>query len=205
MILGYARVSTQEQNLIRQLDQLAATGCEKIFQEKITGAKVDRPELARMLDQLREGDTVIVPELTRLSRSTKDLIELIEQIHAKNANIKSLKEPWMDTATPHGKLIFTFFAGISEFERELIRQRTREGLESARARGRKGGRPKKAGKRVEIALKMYHSRQYQISEILETSGISKATLYRYLKMNEEGGADHQKTQVNQAQTESHHQ
>lgn len=143
MLIGYARVSTIDQNLGRQIDQLTAAGCERIFQEKVTGTKIDRPELEKMLDQLRLRDTVIISDLTRLSRSTKDLFVLVEQIEKMGANIKSLKETWVDTTTPHGKLMFTFFAGISQFERDLISQRTKEGLESARARGKKGGRPVK--------------------------------------------------------------
>ena len=135
MRIGYARVSTQDQNLSRQQDQLRQDGCERIFEEKISGARGDRPELARMLDVLREGDVVVVAELSRLSRSVRDLFDLVEQIHKAGAEIKSLKEPWLDTTTPHGRLLFTFFSGISEFERELIRQRTTEGLAAARARG----------------------------------------------------------------------
>ncbi len=180
MLMGYARVSTQDQNLERQLDQLSALGCEKIFQEKITGTKKDRPELDRLLDQLRIGDTIIVCDLTRLSRSTKDLFQIVEQIEQKGANIKSLKESWVDTTTPHGKFMFTLFAGISQFERDLISQRTKDGLASARARGRKGGRPRTPSKAVDLALKMYESREYSISEISEATNVSKTSLYRYI-------------------------
>lgn len=120
MKIGYARVSTNDQNLNRQLDQLKTTGCEKIFAEKITGTKSDRPELNRLIEQLRTGDTIIICELTRLSRSTKDLFQLVEVIEQAGANIKSMKESWLDTTTPQGKLMFTVFAGISQFERDLI-------------------------------------------------------------------------------------
>ncbi|MBC2581393.1 recombinase family protein [Clostridium sp. DJ247] len=181
MLIGYARVSTEEQNLHRQIDQLKELGCERIYTEKITGTKSDRPELNKMLDQLRNGDTIIVCELTRLSRSTKDLFKLVETIEDKGANIKSLKENWIDTTTPQGKLLFTIFAGISQFERDLISQRTREGLSSARARGRKGGRPSKSSKDIEKALKLYNSKEYSITEITEMTGVSKPTLYRYLR------------------------
>lgn len=184
MLIGYARVSTQDQNLNRQIDSLKAIGCEKIYQEKITGTKKNRPELEKLLDNLRHSDTVIVSELTRLSRSTKDLFELVEQIHIKGADIKSLKESWLDTTTPTGKLMFTFMAGISQFERDLISQRTREGLEAARARGRKGGRPTKDNKKIELALKMYKGKEYTINEITKATGISKTTLYRYIKQRE---------------------
>ncbi len=143
MVFGYARVSTQEQNLDRQIDSLKISGAEEIIQEKITGTKADRPELNRLLDKLRKGDIILVSDLTRLSRSTKDLFNLVEQIEKKGANIKSLKESWLDTTTPQGKLMFTFMAGISQFERDLISQRTKEGLAAARARGRKGGRKPK--------------------------------------------------------------
>ena len=181
MKLGYARVSTNDPNLDRQLDQLSEYGCERIFQEKITGSQKERPELDRMIDMLREGDTVVITELTRLSRSVKDLFEIVETIHSKLSDIKSLKEPWLDTTTPQGKLLFTIFAGISQFDRDIIRQRTIEGLSSARARGRKGGRPRMASKEIELALKMYDSRDYSITEIEHATGVSKSSLYRYLK------------------------
>ena len=181
MNFGYARVSTLDQNLSRQLDQLKQEGCMRIYEEKESGAKQDRPELTRMLDALREGDVIVVTELTRLSRSVRDLFELVDRIHAAGAEIRSLKEPWLNTTTPQGRLLFTFFSGISEFERELIRQRTLEGLESARARGRKGGRRKTSRDKVEMALKMYDAKTFPISEIAKTTGLSKSTIYSYLK------------------------
>lgn len=179
--IGYARVSTQDQNLDRQLDTLKEAGCDKIYKEKVTGTKKDRPELDKLLEDLRSGDTIIVSDLTRLSRSTKDLFNLVEQIESKGAYIKSLKESWLDTTTPQGRLMFTFIAGISQFERDLISQRTQEGLASARARGRNGGRPTKAKKDIDVAIKMYNSKLHSISEIEKTTGVSKATLYRYIK------------------------
>lgn len=184
MILGYARVSTQDQNLDRQMDQLKKAGCEKIFCEKITGTKKDRPELDRLLDQIRPGDAILISELTRLSRSTKDLFQIVDLIEKKGANIKSLKEAWLDTTTPQGKLMFTIFAGISQFERDLISQRTKEGLASARSRGRKGGRPSKSKNHIELALKMYDSKDYSITEITKASGVSKTSLYRYVEQRE---------------------
>ena len=126
MIFGYARVSKNDQNLDRQLDQLKQAGCNRIYQEKMTGTKKERPELTRMMDSLREGDTIIVCELTRLSRSVKDLFELVERINEIGADIKSLKEPWLDTTTPHGRLLFSVFSGVSQFERDIIRERTHE-------------------------------------------------------------------------------
>ena len=177
MKIGYARVSTEEQNLDRQLDILKQAGCDRIFEEKVSGIKKDRPELNKMLDQIRTGD-VIISDLTRLSRSVKDLFSLVEQIEEKGANIKSIKESWVDTTTAQGKLMFTIFAGISQFERDLISQRTIEGLNAARARGEKGGRPKTNEKDIKLAVKMYNSKNYSISEITKATGVSKTTLYR---------------------------
>lgn len=181
MKIGYARVSTQDQNLNRQLDQLRQEGCERIYEEKISGKSKDRPELQRMLDALRQEDIVIISELTRLSRSVRDLFDIVDKIHAAGAEIKSLKESWLDTTTPQGRLMFTFFAGISEFERELIRQRTLEGLDAARARGHNGGHPTLDPKKVELALKMYDSKTCTIAEITHATGISKSALYAYVR------------------------
>jgi len=179
--LGYARVSTQDQNLERQTDQLQQLGCKRIFQEKITGSKKERPELDKLLDQLRPDDVIVVTELTRLSRSIRDLFALVDMIHQKGAHLKSLKEPWLDTTTPQGKLLFAIFAGVSQFERDLISERTKEGLSSARARGRNGGRPPKPQKDTELAMKMHDNLNYSISEIVKATGVSKSTLYRYLQ------------------------
>ena len=185
MKLGYARCSTLDQNLDWQIDALTKEGCDRIFQEKFTGTRKDRPELLRMMDMLRDGDTVIICELTRLSRSVKALFDLVEQVEKAGANIKSLKEPWLDTTTPQGRLLFTIFSGVSQFERELIRERTMEGLASARARGRMGGRPGKDKKIVEQALTLYDSKAYSVDEISKTTGISRATLYKYVNLRKE--------------------
>lgn len=186
MVLGYARCSTDDQNLDWQIDTLNAQGCERIFQEKFTGTRKDRPELLRMMDMLRQGDTIIICELTRLSRSVKDLFDLVEQIEKAGANIRSLKEPWLDTTTPQGRLLFTIFSGVSQFERDLIHERTMEGLASARARGRMGGRPPKDKKLIEQALTLYDSRNYPVSEITCTTGVSRRTLYKYINLRKEG-------------------
>lgn len=178
MTIGYARVSTSGQNLDGQCDSLRQAGCERIYSEKISGAKAQRPELERMLDALREGDTLVITELTRLGRSVKELFAIIERVHEADASIKSLRETWLDTTTPQGNLLLTIFAGLSQFERDLIKQRTKDGLEAARARGRKGGRPKAASGKIETALKMYDSKLHSISEITAATGISRATLYR---------------------------
>ena len=181
MKIGYARVSTQDQNLDRQRDQLRQDGCERIYEEKVSGARSDRPELERMLDALREGDVVVIAELSRLSRSVRDLFNIVGRIDGIGAQIKSLKEPWLDTTTPHGRLLFTFFSGISEFERELIRQRTLEGLTAARARGHNGGHPALDPKKVDLALKMYDSKTCSVAEITKATGVSKSALYAYIK------------------------
>ena len=178
MKIGYARVSTTGQNLDGQTDLLTRAGCERIYSEKISGVKKERPQLDRMMDSLRSGDTVIITELTRLGRSVKELLSIIEKIHEAGASIKSLRETWLDTTTPQGNLLLTIFAGLSQFERDLTRQRTRQGLEAARARGRKGGRPKSDESKVSTALKMYDSKLHSIDEITKATGISRATLYR---------------------------
>lgn len=179
MVFGYARVSTQEQNLDRQLDILKGSGAEEIIKEKITGTKADRPELNRLLDKLRKGDIVLITDLTRLGRSTKDLFNLVEQIEKKGANIKSLKESWLDTTTPQGKLMFTFMAGISQFERDLISQRTKEGLEAARARGKKGGRkPKLDIPKKKAIYELYEQKKISVKDICDMFKITKPTLYK---------------------------
>ncbi|MDR1674359.1 MAG: recombinase family protein [Oscillospiraceae bacterium] len=179
MVIGYARVSTAEQNLHRQIDSLKNIGAEKIFTEKVSGKKSDRPELLKMIEQLRSGDVVVISELTRLSRSTKDLFAIVDKIKEKGADIRSLKETWLDTATPQGALMMTVFAGLSQFEADLTAQRTKEGLAAAKSRGRLGGRPKTCAEKVSRALKMYDS-GFSAQEICKSCGISKSTLYNFL-------------------------
>ena len=178
-IFGYARVSTEQQNLDRQLDALRKYGCDIIFNEKMTGTKRDRPELTKLLDRMTEGDTVVIESLSRLGRSTKDLIELTELFQSKGVHLVSLKES-IDTSTSTGKLLFTLMSAIAQFERDVIADRTREGLKSARARGRTGGRPKTDPDAVRKAIKLYRTRQYSIKEIEELTGVKKSTLYRNL-------------------------
>ena len=180
MVIGYARVSSAEQKTDWQEDLLLKAGCERIYKEQMTGTKKDRPELNHLLDVIRSGDTVIVCELTRLSRSVKDLFELVETFDKTGVNIKSLREPWLDTTTPQGRLLFSIFAGISQFERDLIHQRTMEGLAAARARGRKGGRPCVNSKKIEQALVLYDSKTCSVAEIVKTTGVSRRTIYKYL-------------------------
>jgi DNA invertase Pin-like site-specific DNA recombinase len=140
MIIGYARVSTEDQNLDGQLDALKAAGADRIFADKITGTARSRPELDRLLDQLRQGDVITVTKYDRLARSLRDLLDIVDTIQAHGAGFRSLAED-IDTTTPAGRLVFHVFASIAQFERERISERTKEGLEAARKRGRVGGRP----------------------------------------------------------------
>jgi DNA invertase Pin-like site-specific DNA recombinase len=140
MIIGYARVSTEDQNLDGQLDALKAAGAERVFADKITGTARSRPELDRLLDQLRQGDVITVTKYDRLARSLRDLLDIVDTIQAHGAGFRSLAED-IDTTTPAGRLVFHVFASIAQFERERISERTKEGLEAARKRGRVGGRP----------------------------------------------------------------
>lgn len=178
-IFGYARVSTEQQNLDRQIDALKKYGCDTIYNEKMTGTKRDRPELAKMLDRMTEGDTVVIESLSRLGRSTKDLIELTELFQSKGVHLVSLKEQ-IDTSTSTGKLLFTLMSAIAQFERDVIADRTREGLKSARARGRMGGRPRTDPAAVKKAIRLYDTKEYSIKEIEELTGVKKSTLYRNL-------------------------
>ena len=178
-VFGYARVSTEAQNLDRQLDALEKYGVDMIYNEKMRGTKKNRPELTKLLDRITEGDTVVVESLSRLGRSTKDLIELTETFQSKGVNLVSLKES-IDTNSPTGKLLFTLMSAIAQFERDVIADRTREGLKSARARGRTGGRPRADPEQVKKAVKLYKTEQYSIKEIEELTGIKKSTLYRNL-------------------------
>lgn len=140
---GYARVSTRDQDLSGQLTELAAAGCVHVHREKISGAKTDRPELARVLARLGTGDVLMVTRLDRLARSTRDLLNVINEVSARGAGFRSLKDVWADTTTAHGRLMLTILGGLAEFERELIRVRTGEGRLRARARGVRFGRPRK--------------------------------------------------------------
>jgi DNA invertase Pin-like site-specific DNA recombinase len=143
VLIGYARVSTDDQDLTPQRAALRAAGCKRLHEEKVSGAKRDRPELARLLDQLREGDVVVVARLDRLARSTRDLLEIAERLKDGGAGLRSLAEPWADTTSPAGRMVLTVFAGVAEFERALIHQRTSTGRLAAEARGVRFGRPSK--------------------------------------------------------------
>jgi DNA invertase Pin-like site-specific DNA recombinase len=183
MKFGYMRVSTIDQNLDRQKKQLQDFGCERIFFEKMTGNKRERPELNRMLEFLRAEDTVVVTDLTRLSRSTKDLIEITELISQKGAHLKSLKESWLDTTTAHGKMLFTIFAGIAQFERDLTSERTKEGILAAKKRGKLPGRPKADEEKIKYALYLIEQGMSR-TDAAEKAGISRMTLYRKVQKEE---------------------
>jgi DNA invertase Pin-like site-specific DNA recombinase len=182
--IGYARVSTKDQNLALQKDALQKEGCELFFEEKVSGAKSDRPELRRMIDQLRKGDIIIIWKLDRLGRSLRDLVNLVTEIQDKGAGLKSLNDS-IDTTTPQGKLTFHLFAALAEFERDIISERTKAGLDSARARGRKGGRPKglsqQAKDKAIISETLYREGNLSVSQICQHLGVARSTFYKLLK------------------------
>ncbi|KQI66893.1 DNA invertase [Loktanella sp. 3ANDIMAR09] len=178
MIIGYARVSTDGQSLDSQADALSAAGAEKVFADKISGSRRARPELDRMLEQLRDGDVVTVTKYDRLARSLKDLLEIVEAIRERGAGFRSLAED-IDTTTPAGRLVFHVFASIAQFERERISERTREGLAFARRRGRVGGRPPAltADQKAEVR-RMRDDEQRRVSEIARLFKVSERTVRR---------------------------
>lgn len=180
-IYGYARVSTKSQELNRQLDLIQEKyKCNKIFTEKMSGKKSSRPELDKLKELVRENDTIVVESWSRLGRSTKDLFELMDFFKEKQVRIVSLKENF-DSSTPQGRLAIGLFQLVNEFEVELTRQRVNEGLASARARGRSGGRPKVDQEKLVKALNLYDTKGFTLKEIKEMTGVSSRTLYRYLE------------------------
>ena len=183
-VVGYARVSTIDQNLDRQIDALRAYGIDDrlIYREKISGTKRDRPELQRMLRELQRGDTVVVADLTRISRSTKDLLDIVDQIKQKQAFIKSIKDTWLDTSStnPYNDFLLTVMSGLSQLERDLTSQRTREGLAAAKARGRNGGRPSKQNEKGDMVRALADSGM-KIAEIVRQTGLSRSTVNRILR------------------------
>lgn len=180
MNIGYARVSTADQTLALQEDALHKADCKRIFRDMVSGAKTERLGLTEALDYLREGDTLIVWRLDRLGRSLPHLIETVTDLEAKGIGFRSLNEH-IDTTTANGKLIFNIFAALAQFERDLIRERTQAGLEAARARGRKGGRPSalrgKDPKQIERALRLYREQQTPVGDLCNMLGVSRATFY----------------------------
>jgi DNA invertase Pin-like site-specific DNA recombinase len=179
-LLGYARISTAEQDPSLQHDALKSAGCAKIFTDKASGTKDRRPQLDRLLDQLRHGDTVVVWRLDRLGRSLRHLITLAEQLEHQEVGLRSLSES-IDTTTANGRLFFKIMGALAEFERDLISERTHAGLAAARARGRKGGRPPSmTPEKIKAANQLYKAEEMTVDEIGKTLGVSRKTIYRHL-------------------------
>lgn len=176
--IGYARCSSRDQNLDRQLDALRAAGCDKIFEEKRSGKNRDRPALVELLGYMREGDTVMVTELSRLGRSMRDLLTLVEEMRAGKVEFRSLKEA-IDTTTPAGKLIFHVLAALAEFQRDVILENAAEGRASAKARGETGGRPHVAAAKLSLARQLAQTGTLSLTKIAQTVGVGRATLTRH--------------------------
>ena len=183
MLLGYARISTNDQNLDLQLDALRLHGCKKLYSDVVSGAKANRPGLDEMLKNAREGDVIVIWKLDRLGRSLKHLVELVAELNERKIGLQSLNDP-IDTTTAQGRLVFNIFASLAEFEREIIRERTNAGLAAARARGRTGGRKpglsEDAQRKARIA-ESYYKEGMPVNQIAKNLSISKATLYKYLR------------------------
>lgn len=184
MKIGYARVSTREQNLDMQVIALEEAGCERIYEEKVSGVKAERPILNNLIHQLRPADVLVIWKLDRLGRSLKDLVQLVQQLMENNIGLCSLNDP-IDTTNPQGRLIFNIFASLAEFERDVICERTLAGLSAARARGRLGGRPRGLSKKAEATAcaveTLYKEKKLSVIEICQKLSISKSTLYKYLR------------------------
>jgi len=184
MKVGYARISTREQNLDMQVIALEEAGCEKIYEEVVSGAKADRPILNNLIDQLRPHDVLVIWKLDRLGRSLKNLVGLVQQLIDRKIGLCSLNDP-IDTTSSQGRLIFNMFASLAEFERDVIRERTQAGLSAARLRGRTGGRPRGLSKRAETtayaAETLYKEKKMTVNDICKKLTISKTTFYKYLR------------------------
>jgi DNA invertase Pin-like site-specific DNA recombinase len=177
-IFGYARVSTRDQDLASQIAELQAAGCGNIFKEKASGAKTDRPELAKAIRRLEAGDVLVVTRLDRLARSTRDLLNILDELGKRGVGFRSLKDAWADTTTPHGRLMLTVLGGLAEFERELIRTRTDDGRKRAQARGVRFGRPLKltGHQRQEVARRLAEGAVQ--ADLARSYGVSQATISR---------------------------
>jgi DNA invertase Pin-like site-specific DNA recombinase len=187
--VGYARVSTQDQELALQLDALQSAGCTKIFTEKASGAQRDRPQLYAALDYLRAGDTLVVWKLDRLARSLRQLLETVETLHGRQIGLRSLTEA-LDTGTPGGTLVFHLFGALAEFERAVIRERTRAGLDAAQARGRTGGRPAALSAADKTAARaLLHDPAITVADVAKRLQVSPATLYRHVPGGRSGVAE----------------
>lgn len=179
MMIGYARVSKEDQNLNRQIDQLTAYGAEKILQEKYTGTRRNRPGIDTLFNILRPGDSLVVESISRLGRNTLDILLLVQELTTKEVQFISLKEN-MNTATPTGKAMLQMMSVISELERNLLADRVREGIAASQKRGVKMGRPKITQEKIDVAVRMYQSGDYSVKEIAETNQLSLGTLYKEL-------------------------
>jgi DNA invertase Pin-like site-specific DNA recombinase len=178
--VGYARVSTREQNVDSQTDVLEAAGCTRVYVEQASGTLARRPALTDVLSYLREGDTLVVTKLDRLGRSVKNLKDIADELERRGVGLRALSQG-VDTTTPGGRLFFHMLAAIAEFERDLIVERTKDGLASARARGRKGGaKPKMTLAKVRQARAMYDQKEHTVQEIADVLGVSRPTIYRHL-------------------------
>ncbi len=178
MVIGYARVSTDDQHLDGQRAALRAAGCQRIYEEKISGATRDRPELTRLLEHVREGDVVVATRLDRMARSTRDLLELADILTQANVGLRSLAEPWADTTSPAGKMVLTVFAGIAEFERALIAERTSAGRHAARTRGVRFGRPRKlSAEQIDLGRRLIADGS-SVRAVARILNCHHATLYR---------------------------
>jgi DNA invertase Pin-like site-specific DNA recombinase len=179
-VYGYARVSTRDQDLAAQRAELMAAGCAKVFEEKVSGAKTDRAELAKVLRRLEAGDVLVVTRLDRLARSTLDLLNVIAAVTERGAGFRSLKDTWADTTSPHGRLMLTILGGLAEFERELIRARTGEGRRRAKDRGVKFGRPRKlTPHQRQEAIQRLTAGETQ-ADVARTYNVDPATIGRLL-------------------------
>jgi len=184
MLIGYARVSTQDQNLDLQLEALTKAGCQKVFDDKMSGSRAERPGLAKALEMLREGDTLVVWKLDRLGRSVKNLVDLVGELHKQGAHFMSLTDS-IDTSTPSGRFFFHVMASLAEMERELTIERTRAGLEVARQLGRKGGRKRRmTDSKIESAKKLL-AKGVPPREVADNLGVSVPTLYRWVPASDQ--------------------
>ncbi len=186
--IGYARVSTADQNPEMQLDALSAAGCLKVYTDTATGTKVDRPQWIRCLEDLRPGDTLVIWKIDRLGRNLRDLIDIVTTLEARGVGVQSLTNGIVDTTTAHGKLVFGMFALMADYEAALIRERTQAGLIAARSRGRQGGRkPKMTAELIGKAQRMYNARQFTMAEIATSCGVTPMTVYRHIRTDTAGG------------------
>lgn len=193
VLLGYARVSTLEQNAELQQDALSAAGCWRVFTDHVSGAKEERPELGRVLEQLRDGDTLVVWRLDRLGRSLRHLIDVVAELSERGVGFRSITEQ-VDTTTSGGRLVFHVFGALAEFERDLIRERTLAGLQAARRRGRMGGRPAlMTADKTTTARRMYEQQELTVEQIARALGVSRSTIYRAL--NRTGSITHRREQL----------